>query len=179
MTRPSSLRRVLIVADESADWMVGGLRQLDRVALSIDEFAVVNSETAPVLVCIFWRPDLDQSQRWIPNNPRLTKVAFATDLEDQPYDLILSTRLFVYRNAVHQLLEASGGPTAIDGSSWDTCFRLTESLPQYQDGAWEYISEGNEIMLSTSLDRQGEIVQGALDLRGNEGVIMAAPAQAG
>jgi CDP-alcohol phosphatidyltransferase-like enzyme len=145
MTRPSSLRRVLIVADESADWMVAGLRQLDRLALSIDEFAVVNSETAPVLVCIFWRPDLDQSQRWIPNNPRLTKVAFATDLDDQPYDLILSTRLFVYRNAVRQLLEASGGPTAIDGSSWDACFRLAESLPQYQYGAWEYISDGEEI----------------------------------
>ena len=45
-----------------------GLRQLDRLALSIDEFAVENKETAPVLVCIFWRPDLDQSQRWVPKH---------------------------------------------------------------------------------------------------------------
>ena len=71
-----SFRRVLIVADESADWMVAGLRQLERLALSIDEFAVENNETAPVLVSIFWRPDLDKSQRWTPGNPRLTKVAF-------------------------------------------------------------------------------------------------------
>jgi phosphatidylglycerophosphate synthase len=165
MTRPSSLRRVLIVADESADWMVGGLRQLDRIVLSIDEFAVENKETAPVLVCIFWRPDLDQSQRWIPNNPRLTKVAFATDLDGQPYDLILSTRLFLYRNAVRHLLSegrASARPISSEKAMfefgdvqkhippnerefWENCLRLAESLPQNQEGAWNHIREGDEI----------------------------------
>ena len=39
MAEIQSFRRVLIVADESADWMVAGLRQLDRLALSVDEFA--------------------------------------------------------------------------------------------------------------------------------------------
>jgi alpha-glucosidase len=38
---------------------------------------------------------------------------------------------------------------------------------------------GHEIALSTFLDRNGESVQGTLDLRGNEGVIIAPPAQAG
>jgi hypothetical protein len=42
------VRRVLILADESADWMVAGLRQLERLALSIDECAVDNNETSPV-----------------------------------------------------------------------------------------------------------------------------------
>jgi alpha-glucosidase len=41
------------------------------------------------------------------------------------------------------------------------------------------IGFGNEIVLSTFLDRRGEDVQGTLDLRGNEGVIVAAAAQAG
>jgi len=41
------------------------------------------------------------------------------------------------------------------------------------------IGFGNEIVLSTFLDRQGEDVQGELNLRGNEGVIIAAPARAG
>jgi alpha-glucosidase len=36
-----------------------------------------------------------------------------------------------------------------------------------------------EILLSTFLDRQGEQVQGTLDLRGNEGVILGRSAQAG
>jgi alpha-glucosidase len=41
------------------------------------------------------------------------------------------------------------------------------------------IGFGREILLSTFLDRQGEEVQGTLDLRGNEGVILGRPAQAG
>jgi alpha-glucosidase len=41
------------------------------------------------------------------------------------------------------------------------------------------IGLGHEIALSTSLDRQGEQVQGELDLRGNEGVILVRSAQAG
>ncbi len=158
-------RRVLVLADESADWLVAGLRQLERIALSIDEFAIENKETAPVLVGIFWHPVLDQSQRWIPDNPRLTKVAFSTDLDGQPYDLILSTRLFLYRRAVGRLL-SEGGASArsislgdslsdsgdvrkqvppSDKESWEIYRRLTESLPRSVDGAWEFITDGNAI----------------------------------
>src|SRR2546423_6504861 len=141
----NSFRRVLILADESADWMVAGLRQLDRLAFSIDGFAVENKETAPVLVCIFWRPDLDQSQRWLPDNPRLTHVAFATSLAGQPYDLILSTRLFLYRKAVRPLLETTVQPMATNETSWDFYCRFAESLSQHREGAWEYIRDGDQI----------------------------------
>ena len=41
------------------------------------------------------------------------------------------------------------------------------------------IGFGSEIVLSTFLDRDGETVQGVLDLRGNEGVIVAPPAYVG
>jgi alpha-glucosidase len=41
------------------------------------------------------------------------------------------------------------------------------------------IGDGCEILLSTLLDRQGERIEGALDLRGNEGVIVGQRAQAG
>ena len=40
--------------------------------------------------------------------------------------------------------------------------------------ASETIGLGGEILLSTFLDRQGEKIQGVLDLRGNEGVIIGA-----
>ncbi len=40
------------------------------------------------------------------------------------------------------------------------------------------IGFGREILLSTMLDRQGEQVQGTLDLRGNEGVIIGMPPSA-
>jgi phosphatidylglycerophosphate synthase len=149
MAEIQSLRRVLIVADESADWMVAGLRQLDRLALSIDEFAVENKETAPVLVCIFWRPDLDQFQRWVPKNERLTRVAFTTSLDGQSFDLVLNTRLFLYRKAVRQVMEAPVSPPEIisvrgEKETWENYFRQVESLPRFREAAWEYIKDGNQ-----------------------------------
>jgi alpha-glucosidase len=41
------------------------------------------------------------------------------------------------------------------------------------------IGFGHEILLSTFLDRQGERIEGALDLRANEGAVLGTPAQAG
>lgn len=161
----NSFRRVLIVADESADWIVAGLRQLERAALAVDEFAVENRETAPVHVCILWRPGLDRSQRWVPKHPRLTKVAFTEELDGQPYDLVLNSRLFLYRRAVRQLFSegrASAQPITLAAGSiekadvqgpvppsqeelWQAYFRSLESLPRSQPGAWEYITDGNQI----------------------------------
>ena len=128
MAEIHSFRRVLIVADESADWMVAGLRQLDRLALSVDEFAVENNETAPVLVCIFWRPDLDQSQRWVPKNRTADRGLLSRPTSTRsPYDLVLSTRLFLYRKAVRQLMEASVSP------------RRDDLLDQREKELWESI----------------------------------------
>lgn len=158
-------RRVLILADESADWMVAGLQQLDRLALSIDEFARENKETAPVLVCILWKPNLDQAQRWTPKHERLAMVAFTTELDGAPYDLVVNTRLFLYRKAMRPLCSegrASALPITSEGALlehgdvqkhvppreeelWHRHFRSVESLPQSQEGAWEYITDGNQI----------------------------------
>jgi len=130
--------------------MVAGLRQLERLALSIDEFAVENNETAPVLVCISWKPDLDQAQRWIPTNERLTRIAFTTELDEVPYDLVLNTRLFLYRKAVRHLLEASMAPPKIISSqgekdSWENNFRQVAVLPRSRERAWEYVTDGSQI----------------------------------
>lgn len=133
-------RRILILADESADWIVAGLRQLDRLALSVDEFASKNKETAPVLVCISWKPDLDQSQRWTPSHDRLTHVAFTTELDGEPFDLVLNTRLFLYRHAMRQLIAVSIFSPEVK-EWWKDNFRQLESLP----GTWEYIADGNQI----------------------------------
>jgi hypothetical protein len=160
-----SFRRVLIVADESADWMVAGLRQLDRLALSIDEFALENRETAPVLVCIFWRPDLDELQRWVPDNERLTMVAFTTELDGQGFDLVLNTRVFLHRKAMRSLISegrASARPITFEHAFpttgdvpkqvppsekdlWQSHFRSVELVPHFRARAWEYITEGNQI----------------------------------
>lgn len=140
-----NFRRVLILADESADWIVAGLRQLERIALAIDEFAVENNETAPVSVCIFWRRDLDQSQRWTPKNPRLTKVVFTTELADELYDLVLTTRLFLYRKAIRQLLAGAVPLPISEPLSWEYCLRAAQSPEPVRVGAWEQITSGDQI----------------------------------
>ncbi|HZE57987.1 MAG TPA: CDP-alcohol phosphatidyltransferase family protein [Chthoniobacterales bacterium] len=140
-----NLRRVLILADESADWMVAGVRQLDRLALTIDEFAVENGETSPVVVCIFWRSDLDQSQRWIPADPRLTHVAFRNELAAEPYDLVLSTRLFLYRKAVGPLLEQPAQSVSPQPPSWENYFAMAKGREEPRTGAWEYVANGDQI----------------------------------
>jgi CDP-alcohol phosphatidyltransferase-like enzyme len=139
-----NLRRVVILADESADWIVAGLRQLDRLALSIDEFAVDNNETSPVSVAILWRDDLDQSQRWVPAHPRLTKVAFTTNLDGQPYDLILSTRLFVYRKAIAALLDQTV-PEPVPQPSWENYSEASKPRESSRAGGWEFIANGEQI----------------------------------
>ena len=150
MAQTHSLRRVLILADQSANWIVAGLRQLDRLALSINEFAVENKETASVLVCIFWRPDLDQSQRWAPKNPRLTRVTSTINLNTSSFDLVLSTRLFLYRKAVRQLMEALISPPEIispisEKDLWESYSQRVELLPSSRDGSWEYLTDGSQI----------------------------------
>jgi len=150
MAEMQSFRRVLIVADQSADWMVAGLRQLDRLALSIEEFAAENKESAPVLVCIFWRPDLDRSQRWVPTHERLARVAFTTDLDLESFDLVLNTRLFLYRNGVRLLMEAPISPPAFNSPKseldlWEGYFRLAESFARSRERGWRYITDGDQI----------------------------------
>lgn len=165
MAPSHAFRRVLIVADESADWMVAGLRQLDRLVLSIDEFALENKETAPVLVCILWRPDVDQLQRWVPTNERLTRIAFTSELDGAPYDLVLNTRLFLHRNAMRQLRpegRASARPITSEHALpeigdarrhvppsaedlWQGYFQSVELVPHFRAGAWEYITDGSQI----------------------------------
>lgn len=140
-----NLRRVLILADESADWIVAGLRQLDRLALALDEFAVENGETSPVVVCIFWRSDLDQSQRWIPADPRLTHVAFRNEPEPEPYDLVLSTRLFLYRKAVGPLLEQPVPPVSSQPPPWENYLALAKRWEEPRPGISEYIANGDQI----------------------------------
>jgi hypothetical protein len=133
-----NLRRVLILADESANWIVAGLRQLDRLALSLDELAVENRETAPIEVCLFWRPDVDSSARWIPNDPRLTHVAFTTEQDHRPFDLILTTRLFLYRKAIRQLIAETGErAAALQPATWEDYFRFASASFLVRPGAWE------------------------------------------
>jgi hypothetical protein len=49
---------VIVLADESADWKIAGLRQLERLVLALDELATSISSQRKIDIFIFWRPDI-------------------------------------------------------------------------------------------------------------------------
>lgn len=103
------MQRVLILADASADWKVAGLRQLDRLVLSLNEFK--REVRRPLSIAIFWSPDTARERRRLPNESRLSGVSInefvpGSSGEDERFDLIVSTRLFVYRDSIAELLDA-------------------------------------------------------------------------
>lgn len=96
-------RRVVILADDSAHWKIAGLRQLDRLALEINQLAVARDEI--ISISILWSPELPAGARFLPKSPQLTHVQF----EAAPShfdDLLLSSRIFLYRNSMSRLAAA-------------------------------------------------------------------------
>src|ERR1700719_1842384 len=102
-----SLDRVIILADESAGWEIAGLRQLDRLALAMDEFALLISSQRKIEIVIFWEPGIPTAQRWQPDHPRLTRCQFVEGLSVGASQRLLNTRLLVKRTGVEQLLRDS------------------------------------------------------------------------
>lgn len=88
------LRRVVILADDSAHWKVAGLRQLDRLALELNELGVAQGES--IQVFIQWSPDVTPDERFVPQHPRLSHLDFR-EISSETADLCLSTHFFLPR----------------------------------------------------------------------------------
>jgi phosphatidylglycerophosphate synthase len=88
--------RIIILADESANWKIAGLRQLDRLALALNEFAKSRYSETKIDLAVFWKPEIPATTQWLPENSRLGRIRFATAIE--PGGRILATRLLVERN---------------------------------------------------------------------------------
>ena len=107
-TGSAAMDRFVILADESAEWKIAGLRQLDRLVLALDEFAGSIGSAVTLHVVIFWRPNIPSGARWLPNDPRTKRLRMTEALSSlQPGARILSTRLFVDRNGLAQSVEAT------------------------------------------------------------------------
>lgn len=145
------LRRVLLLADESADWRVAGLRQLDRLVLSLQEFARAHSA---IDVCVYW--DLPATAR--ASAP--LDVGFLPDLnfcensadflhDERAFDLVLSTRLFLQRQSLPSLL-AHLPAVAHDGAAnWSDLARDGEAaLPDSagdETQPWQHLKSRRDI----------------------------------
>ena len=142
------LHRVLIVADESADWRVAGLPQLHRILLSLNEYAESNAQRVPVSVCVLWKHGVPGASRRLPQDARFSHLDLA-EVAAEPtgeFDLVLSTRVFLHRNGIAALLESGYAPPEFDAAaSWDdrvSAMRsaLSATAKRTSEQIWQYLA---------------------------------------
>ena len=153
-----ALDRVVILSDESANWQIAGLRQLDRLVLGLDEFAKAIGTANKIEVIVFWKPDISLSERLLPEQQRITRV-WLTEASDsiEPEARILATRLFVARNALSNFF-ATTPPVKIEEpiidltGAWPRLFeqfeRTCRSATRAGEEDWRFIAQPSEIVAS-------------------------------
>jgi phosphatidylglycerophosphate synthase len=149
-----SVDRFIILADESANWKIAGLRQLDRLVLALNEFAKSTIGESKIDIIVLWRPDISGEQRWRPRHPRLTHCRFVERFDASAGDeRVLNTRLLVKRSGLEQFIWDSA-PLDLDqrfvneSTLWQELWRTFEGdcrrAPQ-QRRTWRYVSERGDI----------------------------------
>ena len=148
------LQRVLILADESADWQVAGLPQLHRILLCLNEYTELADQRAPISVSIQWKDELPKVPAII-DDPRLaTLEVMHSSAEavrnEEAFDLVLSTRVFLYRHSVASLFESGMAPDLRGAASWeeklDRVRGALQSAPDPQIARlWQYLADPLEI----------------------------------
>ena len=150
MTTDNFSHQFLILADESANWKVAGLRQLERLCLAINEYAATTGAGSNVEIVLVWRPDISPAMRWRPESGlRFTESTEAV----QPQTRVLSTRLFVGRKGLAEFLEATAPINASRGEIaglWSRLPGLFEASPGHPSlkkskRRWRFLAEANEI----------------------------------
>ena len=153
-----SIRRVLILADESAGWKIAGLRQLDRLLLSLREYALAEQPHENIKVCVFWNSEVDPGSRCGPRGP-LEGLDLSDRAEDflhadHATDLVVSTRLFLHRGSIPRLLAQLPSPNPVEANGADVwgnfAHRFAADLrgnadADATDPPWKYISSREEI----------------------------------
>ena len=87
------MQKILIRADESADWIVAGLRQLDRILRVLGEVFPNHLK-----VWIVWDPAVVPSARRLPDVSGLSLIELQTAAGPAGGDVVLDTRMFLGRN---------------------------------------------------------------------------------
>ena len=151
-----ALDRVVILGDESANWQIAGLRQLDRLVLGLDEFAKAMGPANKIDVVVFWKPEIPLSERLLPKHQRITRVRLTEASGSiEPEARVLATRLFIARNALSKFLSATS-PVKIEEpivdltGAWPRLFEQFEktcrSATRAEEEDWRFIAQPSEIV---------------------------------
>src|SRR5947208_4564342 len=150
--------RVVILGDESANWQIAGLRQLDRLVLGLDEFAKAMGTTNKIEVVVFWKPEIRLSERWLPKHQRITSVRLTEASGSiEPEARVLATRLFIARNALSKFLPTTP-PVKIEQpivdltAAWVRLFdqfeRTCRSATHAEEEHWCFLAQPTDIAAS-------------------------------
>jgi phosphatidylglycerophosphate synthase len=153
-----ALDRVVILSDESANWQIAGLRQLDRLVLELDEFAKAMGTANKIDVVVFWKPEIPLSERLLPKHQRITRVRLTEASGSiEPEARVLATRLFIARNALSKFFSATS-PVKIEEpivdltGAWPRLFEQFEKIcrsgTRAEDEDWRFLAQSSEIVAS-------------------------------
>ena len=150
--------RVVILGDESANWQIAGLRQLDRLVLGLDEFAKAMGTANKIEIVVFWKPEIPLSERLLPKHQRITRVRLTEASGSiEPEARILATRLFIARNALSKFFSTTspvkiGQPIVDLTGAWPRLFEQFEiscrSATRAEEEPWRFLAQPSEIVAS-------------------------------
>jgi phosphatidylglycerophosphate synthase len=150
--------RVVILCDESANWQIAGLRQLDRLVLGLDEFAKAMGTANKIGVVVFWKPEIPLSERLLPKHQRITRVRLTEASGSiEPEARILATRLFIARDALSKFFSTTP-PVKVEQpivdltGAWPRLFeqfeRTCRSATRAEEEHWRFLAQPSEIVAS-------------------------------
>jgi hypothetical protein len=147
---------VVILGDESANWQIAGLRQLDRLVLGLDEFAKAIGTPNKIDVVVFWKPEIPLSERLLPKHQRITRVRVTEASGSiEPEARVLATRLFIARNALSKFFSTTP-PVKIEEpivdltGAWprlcEQFERTCRSATHAEEEHWRFLAHPSEIV---------------------------------
>jgi phosphatidylglycerophosphate synthase len=148
--------RIVILCDESANWQIAGLRQLDRLVLELDEFAEAMGTPNKIEIVVTWKPEIPLSQRWLPKPQRITRVRLteACGLVE-PEARILATRLFIARTGLSKFFSVAPAvkieePIVDLTRAWPRVFerfeRTCRTAVRAEEEHWRLLAHPSEIV---------------------------------
>ena len=155
---------ILVIADDSANWVVAGVRQLDRLALAANEFAM--KTRGRIALHIFWKDDQSTKERWFPQDARLTNcIALeAANVAENEYEAIVTTRVFVGRDAFAGVLSALWQTTSPRRLTTEELklfpIQFATRVRAMQTSKWWYLDSDNNDATKHFLQTSGQTQDG-------------------